>query len=170
MLASAKLTIGLCCCLAAVPSPADTSGPAGASGSSNGAPSRHPIVCPEPYLPFGSQCLFFSQPYDRWDLGWHNAYLDFYSAVEFCRLKAGNLGSSWGGPGGGGGSGYTDLAAEIRDSESVRRYCNHSKYGCGATWLYRGDGRCLQWSTMGSSPLPCDTDTSLRFACEFRPQ
>ena len=123
--------------------------------------SKSALTCPRPYELIGVQCLFFSQPYLPWGLteSWAESYLNFYDAVAMCRLQAANKGLKG------------DVASEVRNFESAKRFCKRSRGGCAPSLLYR-DNLCYQWSPMDGSEveIPCKRwEVTMRFICEVKP-
>jgi len=111
-----------------------------------------PKTCSPPYKRIGSQCLYFSAPYEPWgvDNHWDQAYKSFYGAAVFCLSNGGFL------------------AERILDVDVALQFCNYSRGSCTPSLLAR-NGRCYQWSPLdgSESELPCNTENlKTRFICE----
>merc|ERR1711988_2003410 len=109
-------------------------------------------ICIPPYEKIGSQCLYFSRPFQPWGIthSWDKAYKSFYDAAVFCLENGGHL------------------AEKIKDVDRALKFCKYLRGSCTPSLLSR-EGRCYQWSPVSGEELemPCDTENlKSRFICE----
>nr|XP_040583651.1 uncharacterized protein LOC121132330 [Lepeophtheirus salmonis] len=110
--------------------------------------------CRKPYVKIGSQCLFFSRPYEPWGITstWKEAYLNFYDAVALCKIVGGGK-----------------LASQVTDYDSAKQHCLYVRGGCAPSLIRKGYDKCYQWSPIDGSELqiPCRRwEVEMRFICE----